>query len=392
MYLDVLSLFIGFLCLFVVLLILFNQKPNRITNGYLIIILMVVGVQRFLYAIQALGFTNSTYSPLQIKPLLAFYIVPVYYLFFSRLINGTGVLKKELLHFIFPSALMVINLAFADYTVNRLLYLVYSITYFVFILVRIKKFIYRKNLSILDKISYPAIKRWVLIMAILTFLLIVYSNCFSFQDLSAQMNLDSFYRYSSFVWFGLLLYMFKNPVIIFGEHALLKNIQLNEPQDFQVWNHKPLKAIEDKDRLVYQTISNRIDNIILEIKTLQKPSDILSKTTLNAESLAKELKTPKRHLDFIFKYYCHYSVNDFSNLVKVNYALSLIREGYLEKYTVASLGEKCLFNSRFTFSKNFKKFVGVSVSDFLSNNAIGAASEQLDHAVQKNRTAHSATV
>jgi hypothetical protein len=34
-----------------------------------------------------------------------------------------------------------------------------------------------------------------------------------------------------------------------------------------------------------------------------------------------------------------------------------------------SLEEKCLFHKRFTFSKNFKKFVGISVSDFASKQA-----------------------
>ncbi len=380
MFLDVLSLLVGFLSLFVVLLILFNQKPNRITNGYLIVILMIVGLQRFLYGLEALDFANNTYSPLQKKPLLAFYIVPVYYLFFSRLIYGTSALKKELLHFIFPSALLVINLAFADYTVNRSLYLFYSAGYFLAILFMIKKFIYRKNPSMLDKISYPAIKRWVLIMVVLTFFLIVYSNFLSFQDLSSRMDLSSFYRYSSLVWFVLILYMFKNPVIIFGELALLKNIQSNEQPDFQIWAHKPLKAIEEKDKIVYQTISKKVDAMIIEIKTMQQSPLITAKTTLNTESLAKKLKAPKRHLDFIFKYYCHYSVNDFSNLVKVNYALSLIKEGYLDRYTVASLGEQCLFNSRFTFSKNFKKFVGVSVSDYIGHMPLDPETENIEQA------------
>jgi AraC-like DNA-binding protein len=45
----------------------------------------------------------------------------------------------------------------------------------------------------------------------------------------------------------------------------------------------------------------------------------------------------------------------------------LINDGHLEKYTIEHLGTACLFNSRFTFSKNFKKFIGVSVSDYLDN-------------------------
>ena len=364
MFLNVISLFVGFLCLFVVVLMLFSSQPKHKINGYLIAILIVVGLQRFLYAVQALGLTNSTYNPIEIKPLFAFFIVPIYYLFFNRLIYNNGKLKKELSHFIFPALFFLINLVIIDYRINSLVYLVYSILYFVLIIITVKRFIYKKKISMLDKISYRAKKNWVLFMLFLTFLLVIYSNCFLLIGLSA--HLDAFYRYSSLFWFIILFFMFKNPVIIFGEYFLLKNLQLNDPKDFQVWNRKPIKAIEENDAIVYNTIFDRIDFIIMEIKNLQKSVPLISTTTLNAETLAKELKIPKRHLDFIFKYFCLYSINDFSNLVKVDYALSLIHEGYLEKYTVDSLGKKCLFNSRFTFSKNFKKFVGVSVSNFAS--------------------------
>jgi AraC-like DNA-binding protein len=125
--------------------------------------------------------------------------------------------------------------------------------------------------------------------------------------------------------------------------------------------------VEEKDKVVYTTISKRIDFIILDIQILQKAVPMLTTTTFTASTLSKKLIIPKRHLEFVFKYYCHYSINDFSNLVKITYALSLIKEGYLDSYTVASLGEECLFNSRFTFSKNFKKFIGISVSDYINS-------------------------
>ena len=369
MFLNVVSLLVGFLCLFVVLLILFNQKPNRKINGYLIAILVIVGLQRFLYAIEVLGFTNQTYSPLKIKPILAFYIVPIYYLFFYRLINSKVSFKKESVHFVLPTLIVLMNLVYVDFKLNRMIYLVVSTIYFVSTLLMVKQFFLRKNLSLLNKITHQATKKWLLIIIAITFLLIVYANCFLFQDITTQVHLNSFYKYSSLVWLVIIIYMFKNPIIIFGEQTLLKNIQvqLGEQQDFEIWSRKPLFAIEEKDKALHQSMFKKIDVIILEIKKLQETTSLISNITLNAEILAKELKIPKRQIDFIFKYFCRYSVNDFSNLVKVNYAISLINNGYLEKFTVASLGEKCLFNSRFTFSKNFKKFVGVSVSDFVDH-------------------------
>ena len=348
---------------------IFNPNRNHKTNVYFIVILITVGAQRFIYALEILGFVHDTYSPLKKNLRLGFYIVPVYYLFFRRLIQGFDKLKKELLHFIFPTVFVLINLVFTVSKINGFLFLIYSTLYFILILNMLKDFIYRKNTSMLQKISYREIKTWILLMITLTFLLIIYSNYFLFSDSSSQMTLGTFYKYSSLLWLIVLIYMFKNPIVIFGESYLLKNIELNGPPEFLVWSRKRLKTVEEKDKIVYTTILKRIDFIISDIQILQKSDEMLSTTTFTADTVAKQLKIPRRHLDFVFKYYCHYSINDFSNLVKVNYAVSLINEGYLDSYTVESLGEKCLFNSRFTFSKNFKKFIGVSVSDFVKSTA-----------------------
>lgn len=328
-------------------------------------ILFVAGLQRFVNAIEVLGFTTDTYSPLKIRMIFAFYIVPIYYLFFKRLIRSNSKLKKELLHFILPTVLVSIDMLIINFSISYFLYLIFSIYYFVLILSLVKELIQMKKLPMFEKDKYKTLRTWALLMTLFTFLLLIFSNYFLFNKANSDMNLNNFYRFSSFLWLGALIYMFRNPIIIFGEHHLLKSIQKNAPQDVLIWNTKPLKGIEDKDRMIYNTIKTRIGTILMDIQILQKSVPFISTMTLTVETLAKELKIPKSHLELVFKYYCHYSINDFSNLVKVNYALSLIKEGCLENYTVAYLGEKCLFNSRFTFSKNFKKFTGVSVSDFV---------------------------
>jgi AraC-like DNA-binding protein len=216
----------------------------------------------------------------------------------------------------------------------------------------------------LEKSAFRTIRTWTFLMSIIAFSLVLFSNYFLFNEGEIDINLNDFYRYSSLIWMVVLIYIFRNPVIIFGEQNLIKNIQLNEPQDFLIWSRKPLRTIEEKDSALGISISAKIERIILNIQKIQKSKQLLSSITLTPNNLSKELNIPRRHVDYIFKYHCHYSVNDFSNLVKVNYAVTLMNDGYLDKYTIASLGEKCLFNSRFTFSKNFKKFMGVSVSDY----------------------------
>lgn len=370
MFLNLLSLLVGFLCLLVVVLMLFNTKANRKTNIYLVIILFTAGVQRFLNAIEALNLTEQTYSPLKIRPTIAFFIVPVYFLFFQRLIKEQVKPSKELVHFILPTLLFLINIYIFNSSINHYVYSIFSFSYLLGILLIVGQFIESKNRSMVERSSYTAIRTWTLLMTIITFTLVLASNFFLLYEGESATYLNNFYRYSSILWLFALSYILKNPVIIFGAQKLLKNIQSNESQAFLIWSTTPLIAIEEKDKLLHTNILQNVGPTILRIQKLQQTENLLVSTTLNTANLAKELKIPRSHLEIIFKYYCHYSVNDYSNLVKVSYAVSLIKKGYLEKFTIAHLGEACLFNSRYTFSKNFKKFIGMSVSDFVLQNTI----------------------
>jgi AraC-like DNA-binding protein len=50
--------------------------------------------------------------------------------------------------------------------------------------------------------------------------------------------------------------------------------------------------------------------------------------------------------------------------MRLIHALNLINEGYLDNFTIETLGEKCHFNSRTSFYRHFKKHLGVSPSQF----------------------------
>ncbi len=341
-------------------------KPNRKTNVYFLIILLIVGLQRFLNGIEVLGYSTNTYSPLKFRMSLAFFIVPIFYLFFYRLIRENNNRWKELLHFFVPISIVLIDIYVDSFKIHYLLYLIFSVSYFFSIVLLLKELVLKNKLSQFEKKNYQTIKTWAILMATITFLLVIYSNYFLFSEFNPHQNLNIFYKFSSLLWLILIVYMFRNPVIIFGEQHLIKKIRENTPQEILIWNAKPLKTIEQKDRKVFDVVFPKIDMILLDIQMLQKNISIISTITLTTKTMAQELKIPKHHLDVIFKYYCHYSVNDFSNLVKINYAVSLIKNGYLKKHTVASLGEESLFKSRYTFSQNFKKFIGVSVSEFIT--------------------------
>ena len=225
MFLNVVSLLVGFLCLFLVALMLCNQKPNQKSNGYFIIILFVAGLQRFANALEVLGFTSATFSPLKIRMTFAFFIVPLYYLFFKRLIRKKNSVKKELFHFIVPAIFVAFDFLVTNYTLSYYWYLAFSIGYFGSILVLIKDLFQLTKLNLFEKRNYKTIQTWALLMVSITFLLVVYSNYFLLSDKEPKINLNVFYSLSSFLWLFALIYMFRNPTIIFGEQYLIKNIQ-----------------------------------------------------------------------------------------------------------------------------------------------------------------------
>ena len=261
MFLNVVSLLVGFLCLFLVALMLCNQKPNQKSNGYFIIILFVAGLQRFANALEVLGFTSATFSPLKIRMTFAFFIVPLYYLFFKRLIRKKNSVKKELFHFIVPAIFVAFDFLVTNYTLSYYWYLAFSIVYFGSILVLIKELFQLSKLNLLKKRNYKTIQTWALLMVSITFLLVVYSNYFLLSDKEPKINLNVFYSLSSFLWLFALIYMFRNPTIIFGEHYLLKNIQKETHQDILIWSDRPIKKIETKDSKATKNLSKNFGPI-----------------------------------------------------------------------------------------------------------------------------------
>lgn len=368
MALIVLSLLVGFLCVFLVLLLSISRTAISFkANPYFTLILIIVGLQRFANALHGIELTTENFSILNKLPILAFYFVPIYYLFFIRQLKQFHSLKKELLHFLIPSIFLIINNWYVNFDLFGLIYIIYSTAYFTVIILKLKNYILKKNVSIYENIEGRKIKSWLLLMFITSVVTLGFTFTIVLSGLDFEISLSNFYVYTSLLWFLTLFYTFVNPVIIFGEKYFVKHIHDNSYKEFKIWSTKPIESIQSKDQKLYTSISLKLDAIILTIKKLQDQTKIISKETLTTKVIAQELKLPKSHIDLIFKYHCNYSVKEFSNLIKIKYALKLIRDGYLSNYTIESLSEKCLFNSRYTFYQNFKKYVGISVNEFNAN-------------------------
>lgn len=84
------------------------------------------------------------------------------------------------------------------------------------------------------------------------------------------------------------------------------------------------------------------------------------------KELAFQLNCPQSHLKYVFKYHSYYSYSEYQTILKVKYALKLIKSGYLDIHTIDSLAVSCLFSQRSTFYYSFKKLIGYTPTEYQS--------------------------
>jgi AraC-like DNA-binding protein len=179
-----------------------------------------------------------------------------------------------------------------------------------------------------------------------------------------QVIIEHIFQSTIISWLLFLIYLFYNSNIIFNEVFKKKDANRDFLKEFAIWSNKPNFKTEAQDQSV-ETIMASKQRLILAQLNLLDPATLISCSSANLLStLSKQLNYPKSHLKFIFKYYCRYSQSDYLNLMRLIHALNLINEGYLDNFTIETLGEKCHFNSRTSFYRHFKKHLGVSPSQF----------------------------
>jgi YesN/AraC family two-component response regulator len=181
---------------------------------------------------------------------------------------------------------------------------------------------------------------------------------------SSKVLLQQFLTNTSILWFLIALYVLLNPLILYGEQLLQKELTTLDFEEITVWSIKkwPTSAA---DRTVEQKIAPHVNTFLLKLKNYenQLSQDFTKAPTL--KELCFYLNYPQSHIKYIFKYYSFYSFSEYINVLKVRYAITLIKSDYLSNHTIDSLSKKALFTNRSTFFKNFKSLTGYSPSEYI---------------------------
>lgn len=82
--------------------------------------------------------------------------------------------------------------------------------------------------------------------------------------------------------------------------------------------------------------------------------------------LAKELDIPAHQLSSFFNQYFSSSFASYRNDLRMKHAITLITNGFVNNNTIEALAWTCGFASRSSFSKTFKSFTGMNITEYIN--------------------------
>ncbi|MDN3689901.1 helix-turn-helix domain-containing protein [Cyclobacterium jeungdonense] len=109
---------------------------------------------------------------------------------------------------------------------------------------------------------------------------------------------------------------------------------------------------------------NQVSPIKKQIINLLENEKVYLEGGLDLAQFSKLLGIQKNQVSHVINGEFGKRFNELLNQYRINHAIHLIQQGYLDNYTLAALAEQSGFNSRITFFNAFKKEMGTSPSEF----------------------------
>jgi AraC-like DNA-binding protein len=369
MVFDLLSFFVGFLLLVLLFIVLINHKKDKKLNLFFLLVIAVAGIQRFLNGLEIFGLVGPFFNPLEENLIFPFFKFAGFFLFFENILFKTTSYKKIVLHGLFPAVF-----AGLSSTLNlspgliQGVFLVFSSLYMGTAVFLIWKHVFNRK-TIRQSLHFQSIKFWAILVLGVFMLFFLLSNYLFLSNFGKPLDAmyAQFSAVSSVVWFFLVLYVLKNPIILYGEQLLLEKLNSFTKEEVVVWRHSKQEPTHKEDLEVEKKVKEKVDEIIFAIKKYEKEllEDFVLLPTLKEFSF--RLNYPQSHLKYVFNYYAFCSFSEYQNILKVKYAIKLIKSGYLDTHTIDSLSKASLFTHRSTFYKTFKKLTGYTPAEYQSS-------------------------
>jgi AraC-like DNA-binding protein len=368
MLFSLLSLFVGFALLALIFAIFIEAGKNKTWPIFLLIFFGIIGIPRVIHGLIILEILPGYSNPFQENLIVSLLFPPIYYHFFKTLILKKFSLKSFSIHFGVALGLVVASLAIPlSKDVRSFLFLILCFWYLGSSVLLLWNFFFGKK-NTREWAYFKKNKTWLFIIFFTFFTLFILGIVLYllFLTKSNREFLTTFYNASSIIWILVILFLLRNPQILYGEDYLRLKISSPEDDKIKIWKKIKSAKTDTQDLEVEQKVKNKINLLLQTIQELEKKPLENGSPLPNLKDLAFAMDCPQSHLKYLFKYYCHHSFGEYQNALKIKFAINCMNQGYLEKRTLDSLALFCQFTNRITFYKNFKKFTGFSPTEFQS--------------------------
>ena len=358
------SLFTGAFCFFTIFTVFSFGRNESLFNNFLITALSLVGFVR-LFPFLNYVLDESGYSVLlTISALSVYIILPLGYLNLKRVIYKQ-IKKSWIFHFILPAVISILFLSIAE--IPRTYFGVFTIGFYFFYFVKsvllVINYLQREDFNLIEKLRKEKIKVYLLLLlfAKLSSLIILITQIFLFIGTRENFDFNTALALGSIGWILILAYiiLYKDLFVSASKFFVLKNEMI------LFWSPKRLKKIQLSDQALYNKLD--VTSLIDKIINLESNYEFIKDNELDKRFISKTLKVPEYQVKLLFSYHNFLSSTEYKNAIKINQSVRLLNNGYLDSLTVDSLSQKVGFKSRITFYNNFRKFIGVSVSDYVKS-------------------------
>ncbi len=381
MYTYLLYIIIGFLVLTSTIVMTIWFKTNRILNFYLIFTSIVLCTYLIVHGLNNCKLIkeyeflwNMNYYQVVLV------LTPSTYLFFKNLIfNFKYPVKQDLVYFIIPVFFYyylnsgIFEQFFFEKSLVFISFIIYTLFYCFKSYAILKRNVWQNDYY---DVLTPVVKNWadfIFKMMLLVFIHFYVYFTLQFFKITYPIHLVLELSFLFVFLIGYFKVIF-SPVLLYGStkiENLSNNNNASKLHIKKIWILEPNKKnYNHRDIQIYNRIENKVVFYIEQIENVALVNFSFRKSDYSINELSVELGLPKYYLEFVFKYYCKVSFNDYKKIVRIYDAVRLINEGYLSTNTLDTLSRHVGFASYNPFLINFKEILGISPFDYYKRRTI----------------------
>jgi AraC-like DNA-binding protein len=190
-------------------------------------------------------------------------------------------------------------------------------------------------------------RNWTMFFVVFQFCMFVpfYLNLFGFQTLPAYHITNSF----------VVVWLLSSSVSLFFFPSLLYGIAAKGATD---------TTIERKMPKVSGDIDPKLGEVMLSLVQKMDDGKLFLKQGYSINDFSRDTDTPVYQISKCLNHFSELGFVDFVNQKRIDYCVSKLQAGQWQNFTMEAIAAECGFSNRNSFTKAFKKFKGMTPSEF----------------------------